>query len=518
MNSHTRKWLALVSLVLAVFVVALDATIVSVALPTLAGVLHASTSQLQWFVIGYTLVFAAALVPGGMLGDRYGRKKLLLGALVLFGAGSLACTLARSPGAFIAARALLGLGGALIVPVTVGVLPVLFAEEERRKAVAATMAATVLGFPIGPILGGWILAHHHWSWVFLINLPVVAVALLAVALLMPETRSSEKSRFDPAGIAASSAGLALLTYGVIEVGQRGWGSLAAIAEMVGGALLLAAFTLWERRTADPLLDLRLFRSRAFLWGTLLATLVSFAMFGLFFAVPQYFQAVRGTNAEGAGLGLLPMVGGLLVGAVLADRLVGKAGVRATVGLGFALSAAGLLLGTETRAGSGLTLTIVWTAVFGLGLGFSLPSTMDAALGSLSPERSGVGSGTIQALRMVGSTFGAAILGSILNGAYTGHLDLAAYPQSAQVAKQSVEAGVAAAEQLHSPQLLDSVRAAFVHGIDRVLLVSGVLAAVGIVLAVVFLPRRVPVDAAAIVSHPTRSYEDVGKPRQFEHQD
>ena len=509
MHTNTRKWLVLAPLVLAILVVALDTTIVSVALPTLAGVLHASTSQLQWFVTAYTLVFAAALVPGGMLGDRYGRKKVLLVALVIFGAGSLTCALSTSAGMFIAARAVLGLGGALIFPVTIGVLPVLFDEAERRKAVAATMAATLLGFPIGPIAGGYLLAHANWSWVFLINLPVVAVAIVAVAVLMPETRASQKPHFDFPGIVVSSAGLALLTYGVIETGRHGWGSAAALGAIAGGLVILAGFWLWERRTDDPLFDLGLFRSRGFTWGTLLATLVSFAMFGLFFAVPQYYEAVRGTNAQGAGFGLLPMIGGLLVGAVAADRLAGNAGVKVSAGVGFAISASGLLVGTATRAGSGLTITIVWTAVFGLGLGFSMPATMDAAIGSLSPERSSVGSGMIQALRMVGSNFGAAILGSVLNAAYTSRLDLTGLPSAAQTAKQSVEAGVAVAKQLQSPQLLDSVRAAFVHGIDEVLLVCGVITAVGAVLAVVFLPRRVSAGAAARGTEPTTSCEDAG---------
>jgi DHA2 family multidrug resistance protein-like MFS transporter len=506
-TSGARKWWTLAPLVLAVLVVALDATIVSVALPTLAGALHASTGDLQWFVAAYTLVFAAALVPGGMLGDRYGRKKLLLGALVVFGGGSLGCALSPSAGAFIAARAVLGLGGAIIFPMTIGVLPVLFADAERPKAVAVTMAATVLGFPIGPILGGWMLSHVHWSWVFLMNVPVVLIAILAVVFLMPETRASEKPRFDPLGIAASSAGLALLTYGVIEAGERGWGTPAALGEMVGGVLVLGAFLLWERRARDPLFDLSLFGSRAFTWGTFLATLVSFAMFGLLFTVPQYFQAVRGTTAQGAGLGLLPLVGGLLVGAVFADRITVRSGAKLTVGLGFTLAASGLFLGTATRAGSGLALAICWTAVFGLGLGLVLPSAMDAALGSVSRERSGVGSGMIQALRMIGSNFGAAILGSVLNSVYIGHLDLAGLSQGAQAAKESVEAGVAAAGQLGSPELLDSVKTAFVHGMDVLLMVCGGLAAVGIALALVFLPGGRRGDEAPAMPEVGHGHED-----------
>ena len=505
-SSSSRKWWVLAPLVLAILVVAIDATIISVALPTLASALHASTSQLQWFVAAYTLVFAAAMVPGGMLGDRYGRKKLLLIALIIFGAGSLACAFAPSAAAFIAARAVLGLGGAIIFPMTIGALPVLFSEKERTKAVAIIMIATMLGYPIGPILGGWMLSNFHWGWVFFINVPVVVIALVAVAILLPETRAHVKHRFDPVGIAASSAGLALVVYGVIEAGQKGWGNTAAIGEIVGGLLVLVAFGLWERRTRDPLFDLQLFRSRGFTWGTFLTTLVSFAMFGLLFVVPQYFQGIRGTNAQGAGFGLLPMIGGLLVGGLVTDRLAARTGAKVAVALGFVLVSAGLLLGATTKATSGLGLIIVWTAVLGVGLGFAMPSAMDAALGALSSEASGVGSGMIQALRMVGGSLGAAVLGSVLNSAYTGHLALAGLPPSAQTARQSVVAGVAVARQLHSAQLLDSVRTGFVHGMDVLLLICAALTVIGVVLAIVFLPRRSSADVSVHAPHLTQTYE------------
>src|SRR5262245_50200991 len=194
---RSRKWWVLVPAVLAVLAVGLDGTILSVALPTLGRSLHASTGQLQWFVAAYTLVFAAALVPGGMLGDRYGRKKMLVTSLLLFGAASIACAAAQSAGAFIASRALLGLGGAIILPTVIGLLPVMFDETERPRAIAAVTAAVMLGYPIGPLLGGWMLTRFDWSWVFLINVPVVALAVVAVTLLLPESRSTLRANVDP---------------------------------------------------------------------------------------------------------------------------------------------------------------------------------------------------------------------------------------------------------------------------------------------------------------------------------
>jgi MFS transporter, DHA2 family, multidrug resistance protein len=489
-SGSSRRWWALIALVPAILAVGIDATVLSLALPALSTSFHATTAELQWFIASYSLVFAAAMVPGGMLGDRYGRKKLLVGALVLFAVGSLACAYAPSAGALIAARALLGLGAAVVLPMAMGVLPVMFSDAERPKAVAVLMSASMLGFPIGPILGGWLLTNFWWGSVFLINLPMVALALVAVIFLLPESRSSRRQRLDPVGIAASSAGLAVLTYGIIEAGQHGWSSGSAVMAMLAGAALLVAFVLWERRVADPLIDLSLFRSRGFTWGTILATVVSFAMFGISFAIPQYFQEILGFTALGNGVRQLPMIGGLLLGAVTVTRLARRVGAKVCVALGFVVLAGGLFIGATTDAGNGAGYAMLWLAVAGLGLGFVMPVAMDAALGALSPERAGVGSAVIQALRMVGGSFGAAILGSVLNSAYRGGLDVAGLPAGvARLASGSVTAGVAVARELHATALLQSVHAAFIHGLDVSLAVCGGLAVAGALLALAFLPAR-----------------------------
>jgi len=495
-----RRWWALAALVPVALALNIDATVLSLAIPTLSGALHASTAELQWFVAGYTLVFAAAMVPGGMLGDRYGRKRLLLGALVLFGAASAACAYAPSAGAFIGARAVLGLAAGIATPLTMSVLPVLFPAHERGRAVAIVLSATMLGYPIGPILGGWLLSNFWWGWVFLINVPVVGIAVAAVWFLMPESRSTRRSKLDSAGIALASAGLTLLVYGVIQAGQNGWGDAGAIAEMLAGAVVLAGFVLRERRTAEPLLDLDLFRSAGFTWGTILATTVSFALFGLLFAVPQYFQDVLGTNPMGSGLRLLPMMGGMLAGAGLGDALAKRVGVKATVALGFALLAGALVAGSRTGLGSGYGFAASWIALIGFGTGLSMPTTMNAALGALSAERSGVGTGAIQALRMVGGSFGAAILGSTLNAGYRSRLDAAALPPGlAHSARGSVAAGVAVAKAAGSQALLHSVRLAFLHGMSLLLVVSAAVAATGAPLALRFLPRTGKEAATAVPS-------------------
>jgi MFS transporter, DHA2 family, multidrug resistance protein len=481
-----RRWWAMGALVLAVLAVGFDVTILSLALPELAAGLKASTSQLQWFVSAYTLVFAAAMIPGGMLGDRFGRKKLLLIALVIFGVSSILAAYATDAAMFVAARAVLGLGGAVILPMVLGVVPTMFGEEERRRAIAIVMGATMLGYPIGPILGGWLLDHFWWGAVFLINVPVVLLAMVAAILWLPESRSARPRRFDPAGVVTSSAGLAVLTYGVIQAGQYGWGDVTSVIPLVAGAVLIVLFVLTERRVADPLVDLRLFRAPGFTVGTALSTTISFLMFGVLFAVPQYFQAILGTDAMGGGVRLLPLIGGMVAGASVADRLAVRAGARATAGGGFVLLAAGLFLGATTATGSGYGLSAAWTTIAGVGLGFVMPVAMDAALGTVK-EDTGVGSAVIQAIRMFGGSFGAAVLGSVLNSGYRGRVDVAGLPAgAAQTVRDSVFGGLDVAGT--NAALTASVRAAFVHGLDVMFVVCGVAAVAG-ALAALLLPRR-----------------------------
>ncbi|GAA4454881.1 DHA2 family efflux MFS transporter permease subunit [Phytohabitans houttuyneae] len=485
MAAIKSRWWALIALALATLAIGLDATVLSVALPTLARDLDASTGDLQWFTNAYLLVMAAALLPAGMLGDRFGRKRMLLGALALFGAASLACAYATSTGQLIAARALLGLGAAVLMPLTAAVLTVLFTPQERPRALTIWVTANALGVPLGPLVGGWLLDNFWWGSVFLINLPLVAVAMLAVGALVPESRGDERRGFDLPGVVLSAVGLVALTYGVIEAGERGWGDARALVTMVAGAAVLVAFAVWQRRARAPLVDLDLFRSRGFTWGAILATVATFAMFGLLFTLPQFFGTVYGTDAFGTGLRLLPVIGGLMVGARLAGRIAERAGAKAVVAAGLAVMAAALGAGTATGAGTGYGYVAAWIAVAGVGLGFAMPPAMNAALGALEPRRSGVGSALIQAMRQVGSAIGVAVLGTVLNAAYRDGLPAGA----GDAVRRSATGGVEVAAQLGSPGLLESVRTAFAAGMDATLAVSAVLAAAGAVLALLFLPAR-----------------------------
>jgi len=504
-TSERRRWLALGALALSVLVVGLDLTVLNLALPTLGTDLHASTGDLQWFVDSYSLVLAAALLPAGLLGDRFGRKKALVPALILFGVASLACAYSHSTGELMAARAVAGLGAAVIMPLSLAVIPVLFTPQERQRAIAVVMAAVFIGYPLGPILGGWLLDSFWWGSVFLINVPVIVLAVIAVTVLMPESRSEQRPGLDPAGVVISSAGLTGLVYGIIRAGQDGWGDVAALAAIAAGVAVLAVFAGWERRVSrrpggQPLVQLTLFRSAGFTWGSILATVVSFALFGILFAMPLYFRDVRGLDSLGAGFRLLPMIGGMVVGMVIGTRLQSpprddraagpRVGAKALVTTGFAVMAAALAVGAFTTVSSGTGFGVAWFAVAGSGLGLAMPSAMNAAIGALSAERSGAGSALITTLRQVGATLGAAILGTVLSSAYQARLHLSGLPAAAASAAHSgVSGGAEAARTLGSAPLRHAVDTAFTGGLDVMLWCCAGIALAAALLALAFLPGR-----------------------------
>lgn len=253
-----QRWWILGSLAIGILAVGLDMTILNLALPILAMDLHATNVELQWFADAYNLVFAAALLPAGMLGDRIGRKKMLIVGLLIFGVSSLACAYAGSSWGLITGRAFQGLGAALLVPLSMSIIPILFSEKERTKAISVWMLANALGIPLGPVLGGWLLENYWWGSVFIINIPLIIIALVAVSILLPESKNEDKQRVDVFGILLSSLGLVTVTYGVIEVGERGWGDAVTLTTIIGGFIILAGLILWERRAKNPLIILPCF--------------------------------------------------------------------------------------------------------------------------------------------------------------------------------------------------------------------------------------------------------------------
>ena len=493
-RSGARRWWALGAVSLSLFAVTVDGTVLSVALPTLARALRATGSDLEWFSAGYLLLLAAATLPAGLIGDRFGRRKLLAGCLAAFGAGSVLCAKAPSPGVFLFARLLMGLAGAGITVMAMSALAVLFSEAERPKAVGIYEAANFLGLPAGPVLGGWMLSRLWWGWVFLLNVPIVAVGLVAVLVLVPESRAARRPALDPTGMIASAAGLVIVTYGLIQAGRDGWGDPGSLALVAAGVAVLAGFAARERRLGArggrPLVAPGLFRSASFTWGAVLGGVAGLAMIGVLFAMPQYFQAVQGASALGSGLRLLPLVGGLIAGALPASALARAAGAGPAVTLGFTLLAAGALTGATTGTAASAAFIAFWMAVLGAGTGLTLTAATAAALSRLPAERSGTGSAVVQAFQKTAGPLGTAIMGSVLAVGYQARLGLHGIPPAAAAAaRQSVYGGVAAASRLGSAALARSARAAFAGGMDASLLVSAGIAVAGALLALAFLPRR-----------------------------
>ncbi|WP_018653041.1 MFS transporter [Actinomadura flavalba] len=468
MTTH-RRWWGLAALSLAVLALGFDLTILNVALTTLSTDLDASTSALQWIVDAYVLVFAALLLPAGMLGDRYGRRRLLLAGLAVFGAASLGGAYATGTGGVIAARAAMGVGAAILVPMSMSLLTVLFPPAERTRAVAVWSASMAIGLPFGPLLGGWLLEHFWWGSVFLVNVPVALLAAVAAVAFLPASRDTAAPPLDVPGALLSAAGLAALVFGVIEAPVRGWGDPLVLGTLAGAVVVLAGFVRWERRRDRPLVDLALFGDALFRRPVITAVWATLMMAGLLFVLPQYLQAVRGHGTLATGVRMIPMLAGLLVGSAVTERLTRRLGRDAVMAAGLAVVAAGFGLGTLSAPGSGDAFTAAWLAVAGIGFGLALIPAMDGVLARLPDGRTGSGSGLVQALRQTGAALGVAGLGSVLSAVYRDRVD-----------GDAIGADVARAVRTGDAELLAAARDAYTTGMAVVLggcaLASAALAA------------------------------------------
>lgn len=488
-----RRWWALAALTLSVLIIALDGTVITVALPTLSGELGADSAQLQWINGGYLLALSVAMLPVGLLGDRYGHKRVLVSGITLFGLASLAGTQAGSPGQLIAVRTVLGLAAAMIMPVSMAVLPRVFGTAELPKAIGVWTAATAVGMPVGPLVGGWLLNHFWWGSIFLFNVPVVVIALAACVWLLPTDRSRDRGAavpFDTVGTVLSAVGITALVYGTILVPDDGWGSPQVLGGVVGGAALLVVFVLWQRRYPHPLVDLRLFADPRFRWGTLIAVFVNFTLMGILFVVPQYLQAVLGHDALGTGLRILPLIGGLMAAATLGETLVPRLGTRVVVSSGLLVFAAGTLVGAATGSGDGYGYAALWLTMTGFGFGLAVVPATSLVMASLPADRTGRGTSLLETVQQVGGVLGVAGLGSLLSAGYLARLNTGRLPRpDAAAVRDSVSGADAVAARLRDPDLLASAHRAFLHGMSLALLVCGGIALAAAVLAAVFLPAR-----------------------------
>jgi EmrB/QacA subfamily drug resistance transporter len=495
---NPRRWQILGVLCVALFVIVMDNTIVNVALPTLSRQLHADTSSLQWIVDAYTLVFAGLLLAAGGLGDRFGRKWALLAGLGIFGAFSTAGALASTTGQLIAARAVMGVGAALIFPTTLAIAVNVFTDaRERAAAIGIWTAITGVGVALGPISGGWLLEHFSWGSVFLVNVPIVAVAIAGAVVLVPNSRDPRAPRLDLAGVALSIAGVSLLVWSLIEAPRHGWVSAATFGGVLGALALLAVFVWWERRTKAPLLDVNLFRNMRFTAASLAITLGFFALFGFIFLVTQYLQLVKGYSALQAGVRTVPFALAMAVAAVSAPKIVQRVGTKLVVAAGLTLMAGGFAVAATSEVGTSYTVIVTAMLLMGFGLGAATTPATESILGSLPKEQAGVGSAVNDTTREIGGTLGVAVLGSLMASLYGSRIvdALRGTPVPAGLraaAGDSLAAALQVAGRVGGAlgaDLAGTAQAAFVHAFQIGSMVTGAVALVGAVIALLFLPSR-----------------------------
>jgi len=501
---HPRRRQILLVLCLSLLVVVIDNTILNTALPTLARVLHAGTSSLQWIADAYTLCFAALLIPAGALGDRYGRKLSLLAGLSVFAIGSTAAAFAGGTGMLIAARVVMGLGAAFVMPATLSILNAVFPPRERPQAIAAWSAVAGVGIVIGPTLGGLLLSHFWWGSVFLINVPLVAVALAGVLATVPETAEAGRRGLDVAGTLLVAGALVLIVDAIIEAPSRGWASPVTRGELAGGLALLGAFGWWELRISRPLIDLRVFRSRAFSAAALSVTVIFFALFGSLFVLTQYLQLVHGYSPLSAGLRALPFALAMAAVSPVSPVLASRLGARVIIPAGIALMGAGLLDLSTAGVRTGYPALAVAVAVMGAGMGLVMAPASTTIMTTVPAHQAGAGSAINDTIREVGGALGIAVVGSLAAAVFRDKLGsaLAAahapHPVS-DVATGSIAAADAVGRQLggaRGAQLLGAAHSAFADSMAAGVRVAAAVALVAAIGTIFFLPRRRATPAAA----------------------
>jgi EmrB/QacA subfamily drug resistance transporter len=509
----SKSWV-LAALLLAAFAINLDTTIVNVALPTLVRELHATTTELEWIVDAYSLAFAAFVLAAGNLSDRVGRKGVLLVGLAVFATASLAGALGQTPGQLIAARAVMGLGAALIFPATLSLLTNVFTERRERARAIGLWGATIgVGIAVGPIVGGWLLERFSWSSVFFALVPVALLGALLVAVRVPTSRDPETQPPDRAGLTLSTLAMGFLIYAIIEAPNDGWTSARTLALFAIAAALFFAFVAWERRTPAPMLDVSLFRNPRFSAASGAITITFFSLMGFIFLVTLYFQFLKGYGPFSTGVRLLPVATLVAITSVLGTRLAVVGGTKLVVAFGLASLAAGLAW-TSAASASTTYLTIAGQMVLiGSGIGLTSAPATESIMGAVPAAKAGVGSAINDATRILGGTLGVAVIGSIYASLYDSRLaDLvdARLPSSvADTAHSSVGSALGVAANLQATghpglarSLHDAASLAFFHGFSAACLVAAGVSAAGAVLALALIPAR-PADAAEGVEPPAQ---------------
>ena len=514
---HSRRWATLAVLCLSLLLVVVDSSIVNVALPTLSRALQASTTSLQWITDAYTLAVAGLLLTLGSLGDRIGRHRLLAAGLAVFGLGSALAGMSSSAGQLIAFRVLMGIGAAAIMPATLSILTSVFTNPaERAKAIGAWSAVAGLGVAIGPSTGGWLLEHFAWGSIFMVNLPIVAVALALGRFVIPPSASPHRKPLDPAGAVLSIAGLLAVVYAIIEAPQHGWLSGTTVAIAAGGLVILAAWVAVELRSSHPMVDLHVFANARFSAASFAVTMIFFALFGWLFLFTQQMQFVLGYSALQAGVRTLPFALAMAVTSAVSAKLAARAGTKLSVTAGLAFMAAGFGLMTTSTVHTGYPFLALASVILAIGMGLAMAPATESIMGSLPPAQAGVGSAVNDTTREIGGAVGVAVMGSVASSTFSSHLhaSLAHLPAGYAHATGSLSAALTTARQAPNAGgqiLAHAAQHAFITGSDTAVLAAIAAALLGSLAAAVFLPARAAKTAARTVTAPATQPEMIAQP-------
>ncbi|GIF24544.1 EmrB/QacA subfamily drug resistance transporter [Actinoplanes tereljensis] len=496
-DRNPRRWLILGVLCLSLLVVVIDNMVLNIAIPSLIRDLGASSSDIQWIIDSYILVFAGVLLIAGSLSDRFGRRRGLVIGLIVFGGASVLATLSQTSGQLIAVRGLMGVGAAFLMPGTLSILTTVFDDEERKKAIAIWTSVLMLGALGGPAAGGLLLQHFWWGSVFLMNIPIAVLGIVAALLIIPESRGPA-GRPDVLGALLSMVGTTALVWGVINSAKEGWSSAQTVGGFVVAVIALTAFALWERRVAEPMLPLSLFRNRNFAGASLSVVLLSFSAGGMLLALTQYLQFVLGYEPAKAGLAFIPMIVTTMICNGLGVVVDKKFGARAALASGLLLMAAGFGVIAMLEPGDGFAHLAVAMVVMGAGSGVAGPAAVGTLLGALPPERAGVGSAVNDTVQQVGAALSVAVLGSVLATAYRASMPSDVVGQ----ARESIGDALRIAAQTGDAALAQLARNAFVDALSMTALVGVVGGVAAAIVAVSILrPTATPAPATSLAESP-----------------
>jgi EmrB/QacA subfamily drug resistance transporter len=500
-RGYRNRWIALAFMAISLLVIALDGTVLNLALPSIANDLGSNASQLQWIIDAYVLAIAGLLLTMGYLGDRLGRKPTLTVGLIIFALFSLGAALSNFTEMLVGMRAMMGIGAAIILPATLSILTATFRDpKERAQAIALWAATFSLGMGIGPVVGGWLLDNFHWSSVFYINIPIIAVGIIGGAYFIENSKTDNPRKIDIPGTLLSIGGIFALVYAIIQAGQDGWWATNVLYAFGAAAVLLGVFIVWELKSKNAMLPLHFFKNMSFTGANVALTLVAFGLMGSMFFLGQFLQSVQGYSPFEAGVRLLPMAAVSFISTVLSAKIAERIGTKVTVALGIFIAAIGFFYFAQIAAVDvSYAKFALAMCIISLGIGMTMSPATNSVMGSVPVSQSGIGSAMNSTTRQVGAALGVAVLGSILNSTYIARINAVNWPtqlpaQAMEAIRGSIQGAHIVAQQVPLPQLaqmiIDQSNEAFTAGAVDALLVATIVLAVTAVITFIILPSQV----------------------------